>query len=154
MSKAAPFTRHAIALSVAVLLAACSPSHEDPSTQSPDQPGQASGDLPGPSSSAGLPSGRVAAGEARAQAKGKATGQSCIDCHGADGNAPIDPTYPKLGGQYSDYLAHSLQAYRSGDRQHALMTPQATGLSDQEIADLAAYFASRPTQLRDLHGVK
>ena len=35
--------------------------------------------------------------------KGKATNQSCIDCHGADGNAPIDPTYPKLGGQYGDY---------------------------------------------------
>jgi cytochrome c553 len=101
-----------------------------------------------------LAAGRPAAGEARAQVKGKATGQSCIDCHGADGNAPIDPTYPKLGGQYADYLAHALQAYRSGDREHALMTPQASGISDQEIADLAAYFASRPTQLRDLHGVK
>jgi len=154
MSKAAPFTRNAIALSVVLLVAACSPSHEDSSTESPDQPGQASGDLPAPSSSAGLPAGRPAAGEARAQVKGKATGQSCIDCHGADGNAPIDPTYPKLGGQYADYLAHALQAYRSGDREHALMTPQASGISDQEIADLAAYFASRPTQLRDLHGVK
>lgn len=154
MSKPASFTRPAIALSLALLLAACSASHEDSSTQSPDQPGQASGDLPAPSSSAGLPTGRVAAGEARAQAKGKATGQSCIDCHGADGNSPIDPTYPKLGGQYGDYLAHSLQAYRSGDRQHALMTPQATDLSDQEIADLSAYFGSRTTQLRDLHGVK
>ena len=50
------------------------------------------------SSSAGLPTGREAAGEARAKVKGKATNQSCIDCHGADGNAPIDPTYPKLGG--------------------------------------------------------
>jgi cytochrome c553 len=104
--------------------------------------------------SAGLPTGRIAAGEARAQVKGKATGQSCIDCHGADGNKPIDPTYPKLGGQYGDYLAHALQAYRAGDRQHALMTPQATDLSDQDIADLAAYFGSRPTQLRDLHGLK
>ena len=43
--------------------------------------------------------------------------------------------------------------YRKGDRQHALMTPQAAALSDQDIADLAAYFGSRPTQLRDLHGV-
>jgi len=154
MSKPASFTRHAIALSLAMLLAACSPSHEDSSTQSPDQPGQASGDLPAPSSSAGLPTGRIPAGEARAQVKGKATGQSCIDCHGADGNSPIDPTYPKLGGQYGDYLAHALQAYRSGDRQHALMTPQATDLGDQDIADLAAYFGSRTTQLRDLHGVK
>ena len=97
----------------------------------------------GPARRPVCPTGRIAAGEARAQVKGKATGQSCVDCHGADGNKPIDPTYPKLGGQYGDYLAHALQAYRAGDRQHALMTPQATDLSDQDIADLAAYFGSR-----------
>ena len=100
-----------------------------------------------------LPEGRIAEGEARANVKSAATGQSCIDCHGADGNAPIDATYPKLGGQYRDYLAHALQAYRGGDREHALMSNQAVDLDDQQIADLAAYFASRPTQLRDLHGV-
>ncbi|KAF1700236.1 c-type cytochrome [Pseudoxanthomonas suwonensis] len=103
------------------------------------------------SSSAGLPPGRIATGEQLASAKGKATGQSCVDCHGPDGNAPIDASYPKLGGQYPDYLAHALQEYRSGARQHALMTPQATDLTDQQIADLAAYFGSRPSQLKDLH---
>lgn len=103
------------------------------------------------SSSAGLPAGHVEAGEKLAATKGKATGQSCIDCHGADGNAPIDPTYPKLGGQYHDYIAHSLQMYRDGDREHALMSQQAKDLNDQQIADLAAYFGSRPSQLRDLH---
>lgn len=106
------------------------------------------------SSSAGLPAGHVAAGEKLAAVKGKATGQSCIDCHGQDGNAPIDPTYPRLGGQYYDYLEHSLQMYRDGDRDNALMSQQAKDLSDQQIADLAAYFGSRPSQLRDLHGVK
>ena len=99
-----------------------------------------------------LPEGRIAEGEARANVKGAATGQSCIDCHGADGNVPLDPTYPKIGGQYRDYLAHALQAYRSGSREHALMSNQATDLDDQQIADLAAYFASRPAQIRDLHG--
>ena len=103
--------------------------------------------------SAGLPAANAAAGQAVAQRKGQATGQSCVDCHGAEGNAPIDDTYPKLGGQYADYLAHALQAYRGGDRQHALMSPQAAGLSDQDISDLAAYFGSRPSQLRDLHNV-
>ena len=102
-------------------------------------------------SSAGLPVGRIEAGEKLAATKGKATGQSCIDCHGKDGNAPIDVTYPKLGGQYHDYLAHSLQMYRDGDREHALMSQQAKDLTDQQIADLAAYFGSRPSQLRDLH---
>lgn len=105
------------------------------------------------SSSAGLPQGRIEAGEKRANVKNKATGQSCIDCHGADGNHPIDPSYAKLGGQYRDYLAHALQMYRDGDREHVLMSNQAQDLSDQQIADLAAYFASRPSQLRDLQGV-
>lgn len=104
-------------------------------------------------SSAGLPKGRIEAGEKRAHAKGKATGQSCVDCHGAEGNAPIDPSYPKLGGQYQDYLAHALKAYRDGNREHALMSQQAIDLSDQHIADLAAYFGSRRSQLRNLHGM-
>ena len=44
-----------------------------------------------------------------------------------------------------------MQRYRDGNRNHALMSLQAVTLTDQQIADLAAYFASRPTQLRDLH---
>ena len=99
-----------------------------------------------------LPDGRVAEGEARANVKGKATGQSCIDCHGPDGNAPLDDTYPKLGGQYYDYIEHALVQYRDGRREHALMSQQAVNLTDQQIADLSAYFASRPSELRDLHG--
>ena len=144
MSNAVHAPRLAIALLAALALAACSKG--DHASTDEAHSGASS-------SSAGLPAGHVMAGEQLAKAKGKATGQSCIDCHGADGNAPIDPTYPKLGGQYADYLEHALQAYRSGDRQHALMSPQAAGLSDQDISDLAAYFGSRPSQLRDLHNV-
>lgn len=102
------------------------------------------------SSSAGLPAGRIGAGELLAAAKGAATGQSCVDCHGADGNAPIDASYPKLGGQYASYLAHALQGYRDGTRDHALMSSQARGLSDQQIADLSAYFGSRDSELTNL----
>lgn len=104
------------------------------------------------SSSAGLPEGHASAGEQLSAAKGEATGQSCVDCHGAEGNAPIDPTYPRLAGQYADYLEHALQAYRSGDRPHALMSSQAKSLTDQQIADLGAYFSSRQGQLTDLKG--
>lgn len=104
------------------------------------------------SSSAGLPKGRAMEGEQRANVKGQATGQSCIDCHGPDGNDPLDPTYPKLGGQYADYLAHALQQYRAGKRENALMANQAVDLTDQEIADLAAYFGSRPPLIVDLQG--
>lgn len=105
------------------------------------------------SSSAGLPSGHVAAGEQLAMTKGAATGQSCIDCHGADGNAPIDASYPKLGGQYASYLAHALQMYRNGTREHALMASQARGLTDQQIADLSVYFGTRDGELSTLQGV-
>ena len=104
------------------------------------------------SSSAGLPSGHVAAGEQLAMAKGAATGQSCIDCHGAEGNAPIDASYPKLGGQYASYLAHALQMYRNGTREHALMASQARGLTDQQIADLSVYFGTRESELSTLQG--
>lgn len=107
------------------------------------------------SSSAGLPAGNIDAGKALASKKG-ASGQACVDCHGAEGNAPIDASYPKLGGQYADYIEHSLQAYRSGDRGGSpttdLMASQAKALSDQQIADLAAYYGSVQGQLKDLHG--
>lgn len=103
-----------------------------------------------PSSSAGLPAGRIAEGERLANVKSKATGQSCLDCHGADGNAPIDPTYPMIGGQYGDYLGHAIVMYRDSTREHALMGQQAIELTDQQISDLAAYFSSRPRQLSDL----
>lgn len=109
-------------------------------------------EAPRAASSAGLPKGNLEGGEATANLKSAATGQTCIDCHGEGGNAPIDPTYPKIGGQYRDYLAHALQAYRDGDREHALMSQQAAGLSDQQISDLAVYFASQQSQLRDLRG--
>ena len=109
------------------------------------------------SSSAGMPAGHIDAGKALASKKG-ASGQACVDCHGVDGNSPIDATYPKLGGQYANYLEHSLQAYRSGDRGGStttdLMATQAKALTDQQIADLAAYYGSVQGQLRDLHNAK
>jgi len=139
-------------LAAAAALAGCSPAGQTPAEHSSADrsPGHTS-------SSAGLPAGHAAAGEKIAGTKNAKTGQACVDCHGAAGNAPIDPTYPKLGGQYHDYIAHSLQMYRAGDRAGSptsdLMAGQARDLSDQQIADLAAYFGSQPTQLRDLHGI-
>jgi cytochrome c553 len=85
------------------------------------------------------------------------TGQACVDCHGPGGAKPIDATYPVLAGQYQDYLFHTIQQYRDGGREHALMTAQIKGaaeagkLDDQGIADLSAYFASQAGPLGDLH---
>ena len=136
-------------LSAFVALVGCGKSEEAATAEQ----GAAEATHEAKSSSAGLPGGHVETGEKLASTKNAKTGQSCVDCHGAEGNAPIDATYPKLAGQYHDYLAHSLQGYREGKREHALMSSQAADLTDQQIADLAAYFGSRTGNLRDLHGV-
>lgn len=140
-----------LALACALALSACGKQEEHPAEGA--ETGHEA-DAAHASSSAGLPHGDAAAGKALAAKKG-ASGQACVDCHGADGNAPIDASYPKLGGQYHDYIAHALQAYRSGDRGGSpttdLMASQAKELSDQQIADLAAYFGGASGQLRDLH---
>ena len=138
-------TTLAIAL-LALALGACSKEEAHEAGEAHEAP---------KSSSAGLPTGDIEAGKQLATTKNATTGQACIDCHGAEGNAPIDPTYPKLGGQYHDYIEHALKAYRSGDRGGStttdLMASQAKGLTDQQIADLAAYYGSVQGQLRDLH---
>ena len=67
----------------------------------------------------------------------------CQGCHGIQGYRTAFPevySVPKLGGQQSEYLVKALQDYRSGARKHATMRSIAASLSDQQIADLAAYY--------------
>lgn len=81
-------------------------------------------------------------GTASAQdaAKGKSKASACMACHGANGISAI-PMYPNLAGQKQQYLEASLKAYRDGIRKNPIMSPMAAGLSDDDIADLAAYYA-------------
>ncbi len=74
--------------------------------------------------------------------------QVCAACHGKDGNTPIDPSYPRLAGQHEDYLAQALIEYRNDWRKNPIMSGQAKQLSDQDIHDLAAYYAKLPGQLK------
>jgi len=67
----------------------------------------------------------------------------CKACHGTDGNTPLTPETPRLGGQYYEYLVHSLQAYRKGARENPLMSPMAKPLTDAEISDVAWYFSKQ-----------
>lgn len=83
----------------------------------------------------------LAAGKAKADAV-------CAACHGKDGNTPIDPSYPKIAGQYRDFLVRTLLDYQSGARKNAIMAAQAQPLTRAEINDLAAYYASLPGSLR------
>jgi len=72
---------------------------------------------------------------------GKTKATPCFACHGQDGKG-IAPNYPVLAGQHPDYLAHALQQYRSGARKNPIMAGFAGQLSDDDIADLAAWFGS------------
>ena len=82
-----------------------------------------------------------AAGDAAA---GEVKAYTCTGCHGIPGYKNIYPTYnvPKIGGQNYEYLTLALKAYRDGERDHKTMDLQAQSLSDQDIEDVAAYFAS------------
>jgi len=73
---------------------------------------------------------------------GKVLAQTCKGCHGIPGYFNAQPVYhvPKLGGQNADYIEVALQGYRRGTRGHPTMQAQASSLSDQDIADVAAYF--------------
>lgn len=77
---------------------------------------------------------------------------TCHACHGATGNGGDvkDPQYPKIGGQYRDYLVYALESYKNGSRGNLIMKGFAETLSAQDIADLAAYYASQPSELDDL----
>jgi cytochrome c553 len=79
----------------------------------------------------------------------QAKAKTCAACHGPDGNAP-SAIYPRLAGQYHDYLARALHEYKSGERKNAIMAGFATALSDAEIQGLADYFAQMPGKLDDL----
>lgn len=82
----------------------------------------------------------AASGDADA---GKVKAATCAACHGANGIGSTD-TYPNLAGQHSDYIVKQLKAFKSGDRKDPLMGPMAAPLSEQDMADVAAYFASLP----------
>jgi cytochrome c553 len=83
----------------------------------------------------------LAAGDPEA---GKVKSYTCTGCHGIPGYKNVNPTFhvPKIGGQNEAYLAAALKAYRDGERDHSTMVLQSQALSDQDIADIAAYFAS------------
>jgi len=73
---------------------------------------------------------------------GQAKSVTCVACHGVDGNSP-NPEWPSLAGQHASYIEQQLRLFRAGERQNPLMSPMAMILSDEDIADLAAFFSSQ-----------
>lgn len=75
-------------------------------------------------------------------AAGKEKSQACQACHGPDGNSP-SPAFPTIAGQYEDYLLHALKQYKSGERNNPVMAGQVAALTDEDMKNLAAYYASQ-----------
>lgn len=81
----------------------------------------------------------VAGGDAAA---GQQKSEACFLCHGEAGKGGT-PGFPVLAGQHADYIVQALKKYKSGERNNPMMAGVAAGLSEQDMADLAAYFSSQ-----------
>jgi cytochrome c553 len=79
-------------------------------------------------------------------ADGKAKSATCAACHGMDGNSMV-PTFPKLAGQHASYIAKQLADFKSGERKDPTMNGMAAALSEQDMADLGAYYAGNTTAI-------
>ena len=75
-------------------------------------------------------------------AAGKKKAVVCSACHGIDGNS-INPLWPHLAGQHAAYLTKQMKAFKSGARKDPVMAPMAMPLSDTDIEDLSAFYASQ-----------
>ena len=78
--------------------------------------------------------------------RGRRLARDCFACHGLDGYSP-SPINPKIGGQHERYIFIALQQYRDGSRTHSLMRGSVLGRTDQELEDIAAYYAEQPGYL-------
>ncbi len=76
--------------------------------------------------------------------QGKLKAETCLGCHGVPSYTNVYPTYhvPRLGGQHADYIVAALKGYQAGERNHGTMQAQAAGMSEEDMADIGAYFQS------------
>ncbi|HTV84905.1 MAG TPA: c-type cytochrome [Dyella sp.] len=133
-----------LALSAGAALAQNSPTQAKPATPAPASAASAAK----PAASSATASASAASGDWMSTTKpgdataGQGKAAACGACHGVDGNSS-DPQYPKLAGQHEMYIVHQLHNFKSGERQNAIMLGMATPLSDQDMRDIGAYFASK-----------
>lgn len=85
-------------------------------------------------------------------AQGEAQSAACGACHGQDGATGLDPTYPNLAGQNEKYLFSQLKLIQSEQRSIPLMAGQLAGKSEQDLANIAAYYASLPGKVSQASG--
>ena len=114
------------------------------------KPAAASSAAPAAAASTSAPAPAAAEAATAAVKPGDATaGQGkaavCGACHGIDGNS-ADPQYPKLAGQHESYIARQLTSFKGGKRQNPIMLGMATPLSEQDMHDIGAYFATKQSR--------
>lgn len=80
---------------------------------------------------------------------GKAKSITCAACHGADGNS-VNPVWPSIAGQHATYLVEQLQAFKNGSRNEPLMLGQVMMLSDDDMNNLAVYYAGMPAAAKSV----
>jgi cytochrome c553 len=86
-----------------------------------------------------------------AQDAAKKAKEVCAACHGDDGNGKKEfPDYPKLAGQYEDYLYHALRDYKSGARKNAIMAGMAQPLTSAEMRALARFYAGQKSEFKEM----
>jgi cytochrome c553 len=121
---------HVRAVSIAVMAAGALTLSGSPQAQPAAQPATPS----------------AAAPQAADPQHGKAVSYTCLGCHGIEGYKNAYPMYsvPELRGQSAEYLVIALHGYRDGDRAHITMHSQSESLSEQDMADVAAYLAGKP----------
>ncbi len=73
---------------------------------------------------------------------GRTKSATCAACHGLDGNS-VTPDWPSLAGQHTAYIVRQLKSFKAGDRVNVTMKPFADMLTDQDMADIAAYFSAQ-----------
>lgn len=101
----------------------------------------------------GGPAGSAGAATPPPEVAALLTKGACASCHGADFNKPIDGSYPKIAGQYPDYLYSALKSYKiEGSNQvgrgNAIMSAQVKQFSNKELKMLANYLGSLPSDMR------
>lgn len=129
---------------VAVLLSTAVPAASDSPASQPSAPASAR-QQPADKTSGDEARLRIGSGDPVA---GKTKADLCFGCHGEDGNS-MDPQSPKLAGQYGAYIAKQVRNYQTTTRTHQIMSPMADTVSDADLANISAYFASQPMMKGD-----
>jgi cytochrome c553 len=73
----------------------------------------------------------------------------CGACHGPDGNS-VNPQWPSIAGQHAPYIVRQLKAFQNGERTNILMSSQAMSLTEQDIKDVAVFFAAQPAAAKSV----